>query len=59
MLKAYEEERRRGKVVLFPIRLHDAVMDTNEAWAAKLRSERNIGDFLRWKDHNQRHHPAT
>jgi hypothetical protein len=36
--------------VLFPIRLDDAVMDTNEAWAAKLRGNRNIGDFRQWKD---------
>jgi hypothetical protein len=37
--------------VLFPIRLDNSVMDTNEAWAAKLRA-RNIGDFTCWKDHN-------
>ncbi len=36
--------------MLFPIRLDDVVMETNEAWAAKLRADRNIGDFLRWKD---------
>jgi hypothetical protein len=48
--KAYEEERKRGQTVLFPIRLDDVVMDTNEAWAAKVRADRNIGDFRRWKD---------
>jgi hypothetical protein len=37
--------------VLFPIRLDDVVMDTNEAWAAKLRA-RNIADFRRWTNHN-------
>jgi hypothetical protein len=47
---AFEEERRRGQTVLFPIRLDDAVMDTDEAWAAKLRAQRNIGDFRNWKD---------
>jgi hypothetical protein len=26
-------------------------MDTNEAWAAKLRAH-NIGDFTRWKEHD-------
>ena len=26
-------------------------MNTNEAWAAKLRA-RNIGDFRNWKDHD-------
>jgi uncharacterized protein YjbI with pentapeptide repeats len=49
---AYEEERRRRQTVLFPIRLDDVVMGTNEAWAAKLRADRNIGDFRRWKDHD-------
>jgi len=49
--KAFEEERKRGQIVLFPVRLDDAVMDTSEAWAAKLRA-RHIGDFRRWKDHD-------
>jgi uncharacterized protein YjbI with pentapeptide repeats len=47
---AFEEERKRGQTVLFPIRLDDQVMATEEAWAAKLRASRNIGDFRRWKD---------
>src|SRR5262245_10772604 len=37
-----EEERKRGEIVLFPIRLDDAIFNTKEAWAAKLRA-RNIG----------------
>ena len=49
---AFEEERRRNEVVLFPIRLDDAVMTTSKAWAAKLRADRNIGDFCRWKNKN-------
>jgi hypothetical protein len=49
---AYEEERKRRQTVLFPIRLDDVVLETNEAWAAKLRADRNIGDFRRWKDHD-------
>jgi TIR domain len=35
--KAFEEERKRKQIVLFPIRLDNAVIDTNEAWAVKLR----------------------
>ena len=50
--KAFEEERRRGGVVLFPVRLDDTVMATKEAWAAKLRRNGNIGDFRAWKDHD-------
>jgi hypothetical protein len=48
---AFEEERKRGQIVLFPIRLDDSVLDTNAAWAAKLRA-RLIGDFRNWKDHS-------
>jgi len=50
---AYEEERRRGQTVLFPIRLDDSVLETNEAWASKLRVDRNIGDFRQWKSHDR------
>ena len=27
-------------------------METTEAWAGKLRDNRHIGDFRRWKDHD-------
>jgi uncharacterized protein YjbI with pentapeptide repeats len=47
----FEEERKRDQIVLFPVRLDEAVMNTSEAWAAKLRA-RNIGDFRKWKDHD-------
>jgi hypothetical protein len=47
----FEEERKRKEEVLFPIRLDDSVMETGEAWAAKLRA-RLIGDFRQWKDHD-------
>lgn len=48
--KAYAEERERKETVLFPIRIDDAVMSTAEPWARKLRDQRNIGDFRRWKE---------
>jgi uncharacterized protein YjbI with pentapeptide repeats len=50
---AYEEERSRGQTMLFPVRLDDAVMETREAWATKLRADRNIGDFREWKTHDR------
>jgi hypothetical protein len=50
---SFEEERRRGQTVLFPIRLDDAVLETKEARAGKLRVDRNIGDFRQWKDHDR------
>jgi hypothetical protein len=42
---AFEKERRDKKPVLFPIRLDDAVMETDVAWAADIRRTRHIGDF--------------
>ena len=50
---AFEKERRQdNKPVLFPIRLDDAVMETDRAWAADIRRTRHIGDFRTWKDHD-------
>ncbi len=50
--KAFAEERDRKKLVLFPVRVDDAIMATSEPWARKLRDQRNIGDFRKWKDHD-------
>jgi hypothetical protein len=47
----FEEERKRGEEVLFPVRLDETVMHTKEAWASKLRA-RLIGDFKDWKNHD-------
>jgi hypothetical protein len=50
--KAFAEERDRKQPILFPVRVDDAVIETPEPWARKLRDQRNIGDFRRWKDHD-------
>jgi hypothetical protein len=50
--RALDEERTRKQVVLFPVRLDDAVMQTSEGWARLLRGQRNIGDFTGWKQHD-------
>jgi uncharacterized protein YjbI with pentapeptide repeats len=50
--RAFAEERKRKQTALFPVRLDDAVMRARQAWAVKLRDQRNIGDFRRWKDHD-------
>ena len=47
---AFETERQRGRIALFPIRLDDAVMTTEAAWASEVRRTRHIGDFRSWKD---------
>ncbi len=49
---AFEEERKRGEIILFPIRLDDTVMRTDQAWAADIRRTRHIGDFTRWTEHD-------
>jgi hypothetical protein len=49
----FETERKQRRTVLFPIRLDDAVMKTEEAWAADIRRTRHIGDFREWKDHDE------
>jgi hypothetical protein len=49
---ALERESRENRLVLFPVRLDDAVMDTDKAWAANIRRTRNVGDFRRWKSHD-------
>lgn len=48
---AFERERRENRTVLFPIRIDDAVTDSDKAWAATIRRTRHIGDFTRWKEH--------
>jgi uncharacterized protein YjbI with pentapeptide repeats len=51
--RALDEERTRKQVVLFPVRLDDAVMQTSEGWARLLRGQRNIGDFSGWKEQDR------
>jgi hypothetical protein len=48
---AFEREQQPPKtLVLFPIRLDDAVMQTQTAWAGDIRRMRFIGDFRQWQD---------
>jgi hypothetical protein len=47
---AFEKEYQQKKLVLFPIRLDDTVMETTQAWAADIRRTRYIGDFRNWKN---------
>ena len=50
---AFEREHRdKGRLVLFPIRLDDEIMQTGQAWAADIRRRRHIGDFSQWKEHD-------
>jgi uncharacterized protein YjbI with pentapeptide repeats len=49
---AFEKERKQRRTVLFPICVDDAVMETDQAWAADIRRLRHIGDFRDWKNHD-------
>jgi hypothetical protein len=49
---AIERERREGRIVLFPIKIDEAVMESEQAWAAAIRRMRHIGDFTNWKTHD-------
>jgi hypothetical protein len=49
---AMERERREKRLVLFPIRLDDAVMGIDSGWPADIKRARNIGDFRKWKRHD-------
>ena len=50
--RALARERKENKIVLFPIRLDNAVMEIEGGWPALIRNTRNIGDFTRWKRHD-------
>jgi nucleoside phosphorylase len=47
---AFNEEQLQNKLILFPIRLDDAVLSTRRAWAADIRRARYIGDFTKWEN---------
>ncbi len=51
---ALEEERgdRQRRTILFPLRIDDAIEDTELAWAKRIKRTRHIGDFSHWKDHD-------
>mgnify|MGYP002382178563 CR=1 FL=1 len=49
---AEEVQPDRKTKMLFPIRLDNAVMETNIEWAERIRQKRQIGDFTCWKDHD-------
>jgi uncharacterized protein YjbI with pentapeptide repeats len=53
---ALQEETDGDRLVVVPVRLDDAVMQTRDDWAARLKLVRPIGDFRQWKDtaHYQR-----
>jgi uncharacterized protein YjbI with pentapeptide repeats len=49
---AFEKEGKENRMVLFPVRTDEAVMQSEVGWAADIRRQRHIGDFRQWKDHD-------
>jgi TIR domain len=50
---ALAKERKEKRVVLFPVRVDNAVLESPFSWATEIRRERNIGDFTHWKNHDE------
>ena len=50
---ALAKERKEKRVTLFPVRVDKAVLESPLSWATEIRHERNIGDFTRWKTHDE------
>ncbi|MGB8344252.1 MAG: TIR domain-containing protein [Ktedonobacteraceae bacterium] len=48
---ALGKEQQSNRLVLFPIKLDDTVMQSTLVWAADIRRKRHIGDFSTWKQH--------
>lgn len=49
VMAALEKEKQQTKLVLFPIRLDHAVMNTSLPWGADIRRSRHIGNFTHWQ----------
>jgi hypothetical protein len=49
--RAIDREIAQKRTILFPLRLDETVLHTNDHWAADIRSRRHIGNFTNWEDH--------
>ena len=49
---AFAKEDEKHALVLFPVRLDDAVMHCTTSWAAHLKRMRHITNFTGWKQHD-------
>ncbi|MBV8546933.1 MAG: toll/interleukin-1 receptor domain-containing protein [Acidobacteria bacterium] len=49
---ALEREQKEGKDVLFPIAIDEEGFTSTQPWAADIRRKRHIGDFRKWKSHD-------
>jgi len=49
---ALEKEKKQNSTVLFPIKIDDSIMDIDKGWASLIRRTIHIGDFTKWKTHD-------
>ena len=50
---ALAKEGKSNRRVLFPIRLDEAIIEIDQdGWPSEVRHTRHIGDFTRWKQHD-------
>jgi hypothetical protein len=49
---ALEREQKEGKDILFPIAIDEEGFTSKQPWAADIRRKRHIGDFRKWKSHD-------
>ncbi len=52
---ALSEENKRKKPIFLPIRVDNAVLGSDQAWAEYINKTRNVCDFSDWKDHDAYH----
>lgn len=51
--RALERERKEKRLVLFPVRLDNTVMEIKSGWPAMIRNTRNIADMQGWRNHGE------
>ena len=49
---ALDREQKEGKDVLFPIAIDEEGFAAQQPWAKAIRLQRHIGDFRKWKSHD-------
>jgi hypothetical protein len=49
---ALSKEIKNTANVLFPVRLDNAILQSNIGWALHIRRTRHIGNFTDWKDYD-------
>jgi uncharacterized protein YjbI with pentapeptide repeats len=49
---AFEKEEKQKRTMLFPVRLDNEILNTDQAWATHIRRTRHIGNFTGWKAHD-------